>query len=170
MAYANKYYDPVKAHEYYEKHKKLKGRHSTKRMTETQKEMAAYVKDRLNTEKEQKLQGVTKKAQVSRAEVTAAAKAKREMFAKSCSNVITSLRTKLQNMNPEQKKFAKQRIQEEIAKVRETFAQRKKGVTVDAKNQRNGISASAKSEKTVIRTDYSNKYAEALQDIRKKSK
>lgn len=170
MAYANKYYDPVKAHEYYEKHKKLKGRHSTKGMTETQKEMAAYVKDRLNTEKEQKLQGVTKKAQVSRAEVTAAAKAKREMFAKSCSNVITSLRTKLQNMNPDQKKFAKQRIQEEIAKVRETFAQRKKGVTVDAKNQRNGISASAKSEKTVIRTDYSNKYAEALQDIRKKSK
>ncbi len=139
-------------------------------MTETQKEMAAYVKDRLNTEKEHKLQGVTKKAQVSRAEVTAAAKAKREMFAKSCSNVITSLRTKLQNMNPDQKKFAKQRIQEEIAKVRETFAQRKKGVTVDAKNQRNGISASAKSEKTVIRTDYSNKYAEALQDIRKKSK
>ena len=25
MAYASKYYDPVKAHEYYEKNKKLKG-------------------------------------------------------------------------------------------------------------------------------------------------
>lgn len=63
MAYASKYYDPVKAHEYYEKHKKLKGQHSTKGMTNSQKEMAAYVKDKLSAEKKQKLEGVTKKAQ-----------------------------------------------------------------------------------------------------------
>lgn len=170
MAYSSKYYDPVKAHEYYEKHKKLKGRHSTKGMTNTQKEMAAYVKSKLDSEKKQKLQGVTQKAQGQRAEVTAAAKAKREMFAKSCTNIISSLRTKLQNMNPEQKKFARQRIQEEISKVRETYAKRKAGVTSDAKNQRNGISASAKTEKSNIRTDYSDKYAKALQDIRKNTK
>ncbi len=36
------------------------------------------------------------------------------------------------------------------------------------KNQRNSISASAKTEKANIRTDYNNKYAEALKDIRKK--
>ena len=92
------------------------------------------------------------------------------MFAKSCSNIITSLRTKLQNMNPDQKKFARQRIQEEISKVRETYAKRKAGVTSDAKNQRNSISASAKTEKANIRTDYNNKYAEALKDIRKNAK
>ena len=63
MAYASKYYDPVKAHEYYEKHKKLKGRQSTKGMTNSQKEMAAYVKDKLSAEKKQKLESVTKKAQ-----------------------------------------------------------------------------------------------------------
>lgn len=170
MAYASKYYDPVKAREYYEKHKKLKGQHSTKGMTNSQKEMAAYVKDKLSAEKKQKLEGVTKKAQEQRADVTAAAKAKREMFAKSCSNIITSLRTKLQNMNPDQKKFAKQRIQEEISKVRETYTKRKAGVTSDAKNQRNSISASAKTEKANIRTDYNNKYAEALKDIRKNAK
>ncbi len=51
MAYASKYYDPVKAHEYYEKHKKLKGRQSTKGMTNSQKEMATYVKDKLSAEK-----------------------------------------------------------------------------------------------------------------------
>ena len=28
MAYASKYYDPVKAHEYYMKHRQLKGRQS----------------------------------------------------------------------------------------------------------------------------------------------
>ena len=44
----------------------------------------------------------------------------------------------------------------------------KAGVTSDAKNQRNSISASAKTEKANIRTDYNNKYAEALKDIRKK--
>ena len=63
MAYASKYYDLVKAHEYYEKHKKLKGQHSTKGMTNSQKEMAAYVKDKLSAEKKQKLESVTKKAQ-----------------------------------------------------------------------------------------------------------
>ena len=73
-------------------------------------------------------------------------------------------------MNPDQKKYAKQRIQEEISKVRETYAKRKAGVTSDAKNQRNSISTSAKTEKANIRTDYNNKYAEALKDIRKNAK
>ncbi len=55
MAYASKYYDLVKAHEYYEKHKKLKGQHSTTGMKNSQKEMAAYVKDKLSAEKSRSL-------------------------------------------------------------------------------------------------------------------
>ena len=120
--------------------------------------------------KKQKLESVTKKAQGQRADVTAAAKAKREMFAKSCSNIITSLRTKLQNMNPDQKKFARRVFRRKFLKYGKHMQKEKAGVTSDAKNQRNSISASAKTEKANIRTDYNNKYAEALKDIRKKSK
>ncbi len=70
MSYANKYYDPVKAHEYYEKHKKLKGRRSTKGMTDSQKAMAGYVKDKLNTEKKQKIQEENEKNQIYEKNIT----------------------------------------------------------------------------------------------------
>ena len=45
--YASKYYDPVKAHEYYEKHKKLKGRKDTFKEpdSEPNKDMIQTVKD-----------------------------------------------------------------------------------------------------------------------------
>lgn len=53
MAYASKYYDPAKAHEYYEKHKKLKGRKkasSIDDLSEEGKIAAKEVKERLNEE------------------------------------------------------------------------------------------------------------------------
>lgn len=51
MAYASQYYDPVKAHEYYEAHKQLKGRTSTKGLNEAGKAAAKYVKDQIKAEK-----------------------------------------------------------------------------------------------------------------------
>lgn len=50
--YASKYYDPVKAHEYYERTKKLKGRSS---LSEKGKEVADYVTKQLNSERDQKI-------------------------------------------------------------------------------------------------------------------
>ena len=50
MAYASKYYDPAKAHEYYLKHRKLKGqneRTSTKGLNEEGKNAAKYVKEQI---------------------------------------------------------------------------------------------------------------------------
>lgn len=54
MHYASPYYDPVKAKEYYERTKKLKGRRSTRRMTENQKRTWAFVKENVKIEKKQK--------------------------------------------------------------------------------------------------------------------
>lgn len=51
MAYSSKYYDPVKAHEYYEKHKKLKGRTSTKGLNEVGKQAAKMVKENIREER-----------------------------------------------------------------------------------------------------------------------
>lgn len=56
MAYASKYYDPVKAHEYYEAHKKLKGRQSrtsTKGLNDEGKATAKYVKEQIMAEKKE---------------------------------------------------------------------------------------------------------------------
>ena len=49
--YASPYYDPVKAHEYYEQHKKLKGRTAGRTLTDTGKEAKLYVSDQIRTAK-----------------------------------------------------------------------------------------------------------------------
>lgn len=56
MAYSSKYYDPVKAHEYYMKHRKLKGRKkrtSTKGLNEEGKSAAKYIKEQIMEERKQ---------------------------------------------------------------------------------------------------------------------
>lgn len=63
MAYKSKYYDPAKAHEYYEKHKKLKGRKkktSIADLSEEGKIAAKEVKERLNEELKAALKKVKK--------------------------------------------------------------------------------------------------------------
>lgn len=54
--YASPYYDPVKAHEYYMKNRELKGRKSTAKLNDNGKEAANYVKNRLTTERKEKVQ------------------------------------------------------------------------------------------------------------------
>lgn len=53
--YASKYYDPVKAHEYYEKHKQLKGRQSTANLNDKGKKVWASVKNEITAEKKETL-------------------------------------------------------------------------------------------------------------------
>lgn len=53
-------YDPVKAHEYYMKHRKLKGRYrSTRGMSESQKEQWEYAKHELSEEHKSLSKGIT---------------------------------------------------------------------------------------------------------------
>lgn len=61
--YASQYYDPVKAHEYYEQHKKLKGRTSTKGLSQEQKITAQYVKNKLTEERRAKTEQSKEKTQ-----------------------------------------------------------------------------------------------------------
>ena len=55
---ANVDYDPVKAHEYYERTKRLKGRkRSTKGFSQKQKEQLAYAKDQLKQQQKERNAG-----------------------------------------------------------------------------------------------------------------
>lgn len=49
--YSSKYYDPVKAHEYYMQTRELKGRRSTTALSDEGKEKWSYVQDSIKTEK-----------------------------------------------------------------------------------------------------------------------
>lgn len=53
--YASPYYDPVKAHEYYERTKKLKGRKTGTSLNDAGKEAKTYVKNQINAKRDQDL-------------------------------------------------------------------------------------------------------------------
>lgn len=57
--YASKYYDPEKAHEYYEKTKRLKGRRSNKGLNEEGIAAAEYMRKQVDEQHAQELQRVT---------------------------------------------------------------------------------------------------------------
>lgn len=59
--YASKYYDPIKAHEYYERTKELKGRRSTSNLNEEGKATAEYVKKQIDTERDKTIDAETEK-------------------------------------------------------------------------------------------------------------
>lgn len=106
MEYASKYYDPVKRHEYYMKHRQLKGRsqrQSTASLNEDGKIAAKEVKNALTAERKEAYEAI-----------------KEEMNKK-----IDALRKRLKNMSPERRKREREKIKEEIKSLR-TEAKEKK--------------------------------------------
>lgn len=104
--YSSQYYDPAKAHEYYEKHKQLKGRKkaesdrkSTKGLNEKGKAAAAHVKETIAAEK----------------------KAFMDKLKEQTKEKIAALRDKLKHMSKEERKKYREKIREEIAKIRSDY-------------------------------------------------
>ena len=102
-AYASKYYDPVKAHQYYEEHKKLKGRKSTAGLNETGKATAKYVKQQLEEERKRAVE--TYKAEMNKK--------------------IADLREMLKGMSKEERKERKAEIYAQIKSLRQENKERK---------------------------------------------
>lgn len=99
MAYASKYYDPAKRHEYYMKHRQLKGRQarsSTATLNEEGKIAAKEVKDGIMAERKEAYEAV-----------------KEEMNKK-----IDKLRQRLKAMPPFKRKKMRKIIQAEIKALR----------------------------------------------------
>lgn len=142
--YASPYYDPVKAHEYYEEHKKLKARTSTASLNEEGKNAARYVKEQLQKERKEKdtadrdstnnkidRHSVKTKNQISsNSEATKAQisqntekmKAEVARHKERMQNSIDNLRDYVKNLSPEDKKRIADRVKERIASLREENA------------------------------------------------
>ena len=76
--YASEYYDPEKAHQYYEEHKQLKGRRSTAKLDDEGKEIWAYTKESIKNKKKEELQAATDTKNVTLEQHRAEAKEARE--------------------------------------------------------------------------------------------
>lgn len=99
MAYASKYYDPVKAHNYYMEHRKLKGRRGT--LNDTGKEVLSYVKQQLKEQRDKELEAA-KKAKEQALNVLQSA----------LNSIVQNIQKRLEsgNLSAEQKKALKSRI------------------------------------------------------------
>lgn len=99
MAYASKYYDPVKAHNYYMEHRKLKGRCGT--LNDTGKEALSYVKQQLKEQRDKELEAA-KKAKEQALNVLQSA----------LNSIVQNIQKRLEsgNLSAEQKKALKSRI------------------------------------------------------------
>lgn len=69
--YASLYYDPVKAHEYYMRTRELKGRRSTTKLNDEGKEIWAYTKNEITSEKKEKVKEEQEKREQKIAELRA---------------------------------------------------------------------------------------------------
>lgn len=142
--YASKYYDPVKAHEYYEEHKQLKGRQRVT-LTEEGRAIARNVKENMNAEKKSKIQSSNEKT-----------KAIVDSNAKHLKNKVASLNKFLQQLSKPEREAQKERIHNMISSLRARNQEARKNLMEKKKNTNKAISA-----------DYKSRYETELEKIKK---
>lgn len=173
---SSKYYDPVKAHEYYMRHRKLKGRHSTKGFTDEQKERFAYAKYTLGEEKKERNSAdrtrINSAKDANVAAIEAAKKQQREQLTSTANEQISRIRAELKGMGKWEKKQAKARIQGAIAQIREVLRGKKTSLNEAAKTQKSSVRDSARTQKAEAKAKSQAKYESdldaAYEEIKKK--
>lgn len=161
MHYASPYYDPVKAHEYYEEHKKLKGRS----LNDSGKAAAKYVRDKLNEEKTQKIKAHREKTDTEIEKLSNVKKSTIEAHKNNMKSRIDSLRNTLSSMSPEQKKVRKQGIQNMINQLREQNAQVRTQLQEKFSSDKKGLNDEHKEERTRLKNEYDDKLKQEMEKI-----
>jgi hypothetical protein len=97
--YSDPYYDPVKAHEYYLLNRQLKGRQSTKGMSDVQKQGLAYAKNQLAIAKKGDLQTASDQHKQVTQQLHATATARRDEITAKLKDLFANLKTQATSGN-----------------------------------------------------------------------
>lgn len=159
-------YDPIKAHEYYMKHRKLKGRHSTKGFTDTQKEQWAYAKDQLAEEHKGINAGITAEKREDTRNVSEDVKEKKQMLMDTARSKIEALKAKMEGMTKEEKAEFKEQIKSVIDSIKATLKQDKDDATAEGAEAKEEIKENAKSAKEQEKNDYEARKDKAYERIK----
>jgi len=171
--YASKYYDPVKAHEYYMRTRELKGRRSTANLDEEGKKAWKYVKPKIMAERKKKLDDIKTSREQRLEQIRTDSKRRQEALTNSIKQRLFSLsnnsgirkipknasaatRLRLQQHNAEQRADNREKraeLQNERAEKREQI---KFEVSTTLNNARNDFNKK--------KTDTVNKYLKILDD------
>lgn len=90
--YASPYYDPVKAREYYLRTRELKGRHSTKGMSETQQQAWSYAKNQISEQRKAELKSKAEAQKVRLEELRNKAEEVRDRLSEKLKGLLESLK------------------------------------------------------------------------------
>nr|DAP80083.1 MAG TPA: hypothetical protein [Caudoviricetes sp.] len=115
LHYASPYYDPVKAHEYYMKHRELKGRTSTAGLNDEGKAAASYVKEQLTTERKAKVEANKEDTTNQIDKLREQKKSNIAAHKAAMQRQIDQLRAKLSSMSSADKQKNRARISSSIA-------------------------------------------------------
>lgn len=168
--YASPYYDPVKAHEYYERTKHLRGIKSTKGMNQEGKNAAKYVKERLNAEKKQK---ITESKNTRDSTITSLRDTKKSTIDRhrnETKSKIESLRQQLKGMSKEKKAQMREQISSQIQSVREQNKQVRESLNSLFKTNSGYARDEHKENTSKLRDEYEQKYISELEKMRSDTK
>ena len=167
--YASKYYDPVKAHEYYERTKELKGKNaSTSSLNDEGKAAVKMVKESIAQDKKQDITDAVSKYSNEIKKLRDENNAKIKQFSKSMSNDIERIKENIKkygNSNPRIKAEANNKI----AKLKEQNVIERARLKEEYKNSANNLKLSKAESISKIKTDYDNQYQTELNAIKSNS-
>lgn len=164
--YASPYYDPVKAHEYYEKTKELKGRKSTAGLNDSGKEAARYVREKLQEERKAKVELHKEQTNSQKEGHRNQVKSEIESFKNNMQSSIDSLREELKNMSTDDRLNNRDRIQSEIAKLREENKSMRESLRQGLSNTIKGLSETHKEVAKQLKDEYDEKYIAELDKMK----
>ena len=144
LHYASPYYDPVKAHEYYIKHRELKGRASTAGLNDEGKSAASYVKEQLTTERKSKVEANKEDTTNQIDTLREQKKSNIEAHKVAMQSQIDRLKAKLSSMSSADKQKNRDRITANISVLREQNAAERERLNAEFQAQSKSLRTAQK--------------------------
>ena len=151
LHYASPYYDPVKAHEYYIKHRELKGRASTAGLNDEGKAAASYVKEQLTTERKSKVEANKEDTTNQIDTLREQKKSNIEAHKVAMQSQIDRLKAKLRSMSSVDKQNNRDRIAANISVLREQNAAERERLNAEFQAQSKSLWTAQKNPTRISR-------------------
>ena len=166
LHYASPYYDPVKAHEYYIKHRELKGRNSTAGLNDEGKAAASYVKEQLTTERKSKVESNKEDTTNQIDKLREQKKSNIEVHKSAMQSQIDRLKAKLRSMSSADKQKNRDRIAANISVLLEQNAAERERLNAEFQAQSKSLRIAQKETNENLKTEYDDKYLSELEKIK----
>lgn len=168
--YASPYYDPVKANEYYEEHKKLKGRRSVATLNDKGREAAAYVKESLTNERKAKVATHKTETDSKVNKINSSKKSQIERHKVQMQSKIDKLKDQLKSMSKDDRKANRERFSNIIAALREENRSVRERLLINAKSNVSSARENHRDYKEKTKEEYDQKYIDELDALRSDSR